>query len=147
MNWRSKVDPSILFVDTADELVKNYDELLRHKYEISYSEWRLLLAVLLSGDKPAQEKVAEYAMKSPAAVSRQVKVLQKKGLLKQLSSKSSNRKVELHLTKKGQSKLHSAMMDISSISRKLMRSIPLTGSDMRESMMQLLDIIYDQRES
>jgi len=119
----------------TNNLDKILDQTLSSRCEITLSQFILLLSVLQKGPIN-QRKIAKFLMLSPAAVSRQVEVVKKKGWLVVEASESDRRDRILRITPAG-SKVVEAGHD--SLERHVFEIF--NGQDNHVSLMQHIDAL------
>jgi DNA-binding MarR family transcriptional regulator len=95
-------DIGSLLHKVSSALDKTSDQVLMERLGIGLSQFRVLL-YLLSEDGARQNKIAENLAQSEPSVSRQVKVLQQKGLAVVRRNVSNRRDRLIFLTQKGAS--------------------------------------------
>lgn len=135
---REKIDIPFLLEELTNSIVAINNDMLISAFDISYSEWRLLLAVFLSQENPTQEEVANQAGKSTAAVSRQIKIIEQKGLVKRSNSKESKRIKLVKLTEKGKDTFNKSLMLVSNKSKEI---FDVLGSDKTPFKQCIIDVI------
>ncbi len=94
---------AVFFMDRAA------DQVLREKLNLTFSQFRILLAVRKLG-AITQQQAARFHSLTPAAVSRQVEILKQRGLLA-VKQNSQNRRMHfLSLTFGGKKQISSAVL-------------------------------------
>jgi DNA-binding MarR family transcriptional regulator len=138
---RAKTDPLFLMEELVDRLSSQYDQVLLEKFAISYSEWRLMLAIFLAQDNPTQETIAAYAVKTPAAVSRQLAILESKDLVERSESKLSKRTKQVKLSKQGRNIFNRSLQVVSKLSHNVLRQLGGEQMHFKDSIITLLDYL------
>lgn len=140
-----KTDNLLLLSELVQKLEDRFDMILKEKYETSFSEWKLLLAVFLAQQNPTQEQIAAQAAKTPAAVSRQLGLLEDRELVERSTSKDSKRTKLVKLTAKGKNLLHKSLMLVSSQSRIIFSKLGADQARFKDNTIDLLEYLEDVR--
>ena len=135
---RERLDATLLLEELTARLIAIYNLKLRDAYGISYSEWKLLTSVFLAQKNPTQEEIARYAMKSPAAVSRQLNYLEKKELVEREVSKDSKRTKLVLLTKTGKNLMNRGAVMLGKFSKGYFKQLGDDLDPFRDCLVELL---------
>jgi len=101
-NGPTKNDADIItYVETIHSIAKKKTSGYLKKHSINYQQWRILKAVYLElAITPAKVSAATFT--DSGTISRQLELLETKGLVKREHSKKDRRVVNLKLTTKGE---------------------------------------------
>jgi len=91
----------ITYIETIQSIAKKKTTEFLKKHQVNYQQWRILKAIYLElAITPA--KVSAAIFTDSGTISRQLELLEKKGLVKREHSKQDRRVVNLNLTSKGE---------------------------------------------
>jgi DNA-binding MarR family transcriptional regulator len=144
---RHKTDTTFLLEELTNNLIGVYDRMLQSNFQISYSEWRLLFAIFLAQDNPTQENIAAQALKSPAAVSRQLNTLIEKDLVERGDSKDSKRIKLVYLSKTGKNVFNKSVMQISKFSHNFFRQLGTESVAFKDNLVALIEDLENNKHT
>ena len=91
----------ITYIETIQSIAKKKTTEFLKKHQVNYQQWRILKAIYLElAITPA--KISAAIFTDSGTISRQLELLEKKGLVKREHSKQDLRVVNLNLTFKGE---------------------------------------------
>lgn len=114
---------------------------LKKNIGMSYSEWKLLLAVMLAEESPNQENIATLANKTPAAVSRQLALMIERDLIERSSTDNSKRINKVILTKEGKRLVNKGAVIVGKISRHVYKQLHDDLDPYRDCVTRLLEYL------
>ena len=123
----------------AAEIDKRSNQILRERLGLGLSQFKIMLT-LLSGDGISQSEIAEKLSQTEAAISRQIKLLEQKGLIKIKKSAASGREKSIFLSQKG--------LDLTDMSISILNDFhsPMFATLSEEQQNQLTSILLTMRE-
>lgn len=137
------MDLTFLLEQFVSSLTTKLDRQLKANFEITYSEWRLLMSVFLAQKQPTQEEIARYAGKTPAAVSRQLNHLEEMELVERSYSKTSKREKHVVLTRHGKSVFNKSLLYVSKHTKGLFSHLAGGEARFRKNLLDLTDRLAD----
>lgn len=111
MSFRNSV--GYLLHELAFLIDSHSDQVLRERLGIGYSQFKILM-ILEEKDGTTQKAIADALVQSEPSISRQIKILQRSGLIQVQISKSNKRERLVHLTLQGEHMLERASYALNS---------------------------------
>ena len=100
-NASSKDADIITYIETIHSIARKKTTVFLKKHHVNYQQWRILKSIFLElAITPAKVSAATFT--DSGTISRQLELLEKKGLVQREHSKQDRRVVNLKLTSKGE---------------------------------------------
>ena len=91
----------ITYIETIDSIVRKKTTAYLKKHQVNYQQWRILKSIFL-GLATTPAKVSAATFTDSGTISRQLELLEAKGLVSREHSKQDRRVVDLKLSSKGE---------------------------------------------
>lgn len=135
----SVIATGYLLQHTAAILMRQSDQVLQERLGIGMSQLRILM-MLQHSSNVQQRKLAECLGQTEASISRQLKLLQEKGMLAVRINPKSRREHLTVPTPKGVKMTEAAIEVLSQYHTPVMESL---GEKQREQLLQMLSVLHD----
>ena len=137
-------DVFFFLIDRMMKRVKEYTLLTfrKHKFPVTKDQW-VILKRISEDDGSTQKEIAESTFKDPAALTRILDLLEKKGLVRRVSSAEDRRTYAIKLTVEGSRLVNKMIPIVQEIRAKALEGISNQELETIKSVMKKMHLNFE----